>query len=224
MISAPQLPVGFSITNAKLPQTYEAAKVALANCARIDECVNWASKADALASYAKQMRDETLLKYSRRIKLRALSRAGELLKTFEAKGKRTDLEPTTGTGGKWSQRDVAKASGLSERQQITAVRVANVDSEAFEAQIESDDPPTVTDLAAQGTVPRTVPPGFQQATALLGTLKLFAEFCRDNDPVVVAQGLRAWESAKVRQNVGIIDAWLDRLVVNLPAEEEEEVA
>jgi len=38
-----------SIAAAKLPASYEAAKIALAECSRIDECKNWANKAEALA-------------------------------------------------------------------------------------------------------------------------------------------------------------------------------
>lgn len=37
----------------------------------------------------------------------------------------------------------AQEAGLSVRQQVTAVRVANVPHEAFEAQVESEVPPTV---------------------------------------------------------------------------------
>ncbi len=56
-----------SVTNARLPAAYEAAKVALANCASIDECQQWANKAEALASYAKQADDDTLRKQADRI-------------------------------------------------------------------------------------------------------------------------------------------------------------
>jgi hypothetical protein len=44
-----------------LPANYIAAKAALAECTRVDECAKWSKKAFALASYAKQMRDEALL-------------------------------------------------------------------------------------------------------------------------------------------------------------------
>jgi len=44
----------------------------------------WADKAAALASYAKQVNDESLLIMARRIKLRAHDRMGELLKAIES--------------------------------------------------------------------------------------------------------------------------------------------
>jgi hypothetical protein len=45
----------------------------------------------------------------------------------------------------------AKGAGLSERQTKTAVRVANIPADEFEATVESDDPPTVTALAQRRT-------------------------------------------------------------------------
>jgi hypothetical protein len=39
-----------------------APSAALAECERIDECKDWANRADALASYAKQAGHDTLLR------------------------------------------------------------------------------------------------------------------------------------------------------------------
>src|SRR3990167_11344690 len=81
MIMLPALPSGLpSVHNAKLPKMYEGAKEALAECSRIDECADWANKAEALASYAKQAGDESLRKTADRIQARAIRRCGELLK------------------------------------------------------------------------------------------------------------------------------------------------
>ena len=67
------------IGKARLPATYEGAKVALAECTRLDECQDWADKAEALASYAKQAQDDELRKMADRIQARAIRRCGELL-------------------------------------------------------------------------------------------------------------------------------------------------
>ena len=72
-----------SAKTALLPACYQNAKAALANCEQIDECQSWADKAAALASYARQAKDNQLLKMSTRIKDRAVRRAGELLKQIE---------------------------------------------------------------------------------------------------------------------------------------------
>lgn len=54
------LPAQITGHSASLPATYEAARTALSECARIDECQGWADKAAALASYAKQADDKQL--------------------------------------------------------------------------------------------------------------------------------------------------------------------
>lgn len=69
--------------NAPLPARYEQARTHLAQCVEIDECQDWADKAAALASYARQADDKTLENYAMRIRARAIRRAGELLKEYD---------------------------------------------------------------------------------------------------------------------------------------------
>lgn len=151
-----------NIKTARLPAIYEAAKKQLAECARVDECKEWSDKAAALASYAKQVNDESLLTMARRIKLRAHDRMGELLKAIETAGRRTDkpVEGARQRSANWSLSDVqptrtqaAREAGLSEHQQKTAMRINAVPREEFEAAVESETPPTVTELAERGTTP-----------------------------------------------------------------------
>ena len=75
---------------------------------------------------------------------------GELLKQFDAQGKRTD-QPDIGAGTNLSQKEVSAAAGISKRQAVTAVRVANVPVDQFEAAIEQPKPATVTQLAEMAT-------------------------------------------------------------------------
>lgn len=209
------LPAHIDTSGARLPQTYEAAKVALANCASIDECQDWANKAEALASYAKQADDDTLRKLADRIQARAVRRCGELLKQYDGRGR--PGENNEGAHG-ISQRQAAASAGLSEHRQLQAVRVANVPAEEFERAVESDQPPTVTRFAEMGRKVRQMPPapeGFTQATHLIGAVKRFAEFCAANNPEHVAGGVMPSEAGDLRQRVATIDAWLDRFVVNL---------
>ncbi len=145
--------------DAKLPATYETAKTALARCVRIDECAEWANKAEALASYAKQAGDATLRNTADRIQARAIRRCGELLRAIKRpdQGGRPPARNGRGTPTV-SRRQAAAQAGLSKDQQITAVRVARVPESTFEAAVEADHPPTVTKLAAQGTTPRRESP------------------------------------------------------------------
>lgn len=204
-----------SVSQARLPETYEAAKTALAECTRIDECKDWADKAEALASYARQADDDTLRKMADRIQARAVRRAGELLKTYSSPGARTDL-PNNGTDAR-SQKEAAERAKMSQRQKETAVRVANVPADDFDAAVESNDPPTVTALAEQGKKSRVPEPpeGFRQATHLIGAVRRFANFCDENAPELVAGGVLPQEIDGVRELVSTIDNWLDRFVVNL---------
>jgi hypothetical protein len=206
------------VANAPLPAVYENAKTALADCARIDECQKWANKAEALASYARQADDDTLRKLADRIQARAVRRAGQLLKTFQTgpKGGRPsgNGNGTVGVSPR-SQKQAAEDAGMSQRQRETAVRVANVPDDIFEVAVESDAPPTVTQLAEIGKKSWEVPQGFQQATRLLGAVRRFAKFCSEHEPDLVANGVLDTEVAEVRQLVATIDAWLDRFVVNL---------
>jgi hypothetical protein len=209
------LPSNISVQSAALPETYENAKTALANCAQVDECQQWANKAEALASYAKQADDDTLRKLADRIQARAVRRCGELLKQYDGRGR-----PNKNSGGAppISQRQAAGQAGMSRDQQRQAVNVANVPEDEFEGAVESDSPPTVTQLAGQGRQKRDgedAPAGFKQATHLIGSVKRFAEFCRQNNPEDVASGVMPSEAEELRKHVSTIDGWLDRFVVNL---------
>jgi hypothetical protein len=73
-----------------------------------------------------QSEDDTLEKLAMRIQSRAVSRCGELLKSLgrpEHSGRPTQNGVGTDT---ISQRQMVKDAGLSKRQQVTAVRVANL--------------------------------------------------------------------------------------------------
>lgn len=151
------VPATVNAASARLPQTYENAKTALANCAQLDECQDWADKAAALASYAKQANDDEMMKMAVRIRDRAIRRAGELLKQIEpGHGKNQNITDAADTKV-LTRAEAARQAGMSERQQVTAVRVANVPADDFEKQVESPNPPTVTKLAEQGKKPAPAP-------------------------------------------------------------------
>lgn len=210
------LPANINVSHARLPATYESAKVALSNCASLDECQEWANKAEALASYAKQADDDTLRKLADRIQARAVRRCGELLKQYDARGgdrSKSGGAPTFVP----SRADAARHAGMSRDQSITAVRVANVPADRFESAVERDAPMTVTKLAEMGKQTRveSAPAGFKEATQAIGTIKRFSDFCNQTPPELVANGVMPSEIADLRKRVATIDGWLDRFVVNL---------
>jgi hypothetical protein len=111
---------------ATLPQNYVEAKKAIAECERLDECAEWADKAAALASYARQADDMELENYARRIRLRASRRCGELLKGFDARGGDRGKSVTTLDFARRSRATVATEAGLSEHKARTAVNLADI--------------------------------------------------------------------------------------------------
>lgn len=219
--------------NGGLPANYEAAKHALAECTRIDECKTWADKAAALSSYARQAQDHTLYTLAQRIQDRATRRYGELLKQIPpARGARTDLgrAPTRGSDGQAvadppvvTRARAARDAGLSEHQAKQGLRVASIPTADFEAAVESDHPPTVTELAARGTVTRPAAPApaaadHAQAVQASALLRQFAAFCCAHEPVSIARAPGA-DADVLRGYVSTIDRWLDRLVTNLPEQD-----
>lgn len=203
MDGLPALPSDLpSVAKARLPASFEGAKYALAECERIDECKDWADRAEALASYAKQAQDDEMYKMAVRIQGRAIRRCGELLNQIRAgqgarDGKRgpDDATPLT-------RSDVAKDAGLSRRQHHTAVRIARIPDTEFEEAVEADEPPTVTALADKGRLPAAPrtdhlrgrdPQDFRAATALLGLLHHVVRTSEDIDIEAAVRGLSGRE-------------------------------
>lgn len=222
------IPANINISTARLPAAYEQAKAALIRCNNIDECVEWSDKAMALASYAKQADDETLERTATRIRARAVRRCGELLKQADGRGAHWSENRNDATDSSSrlsiSQRALANQAGMSERQQVTAVRVANVPEEMFERAVEGEEKVTVTKLANMGKQTRQPatdhlqgrdPHQFSAATHTMGAMRRFAEKCAEHDAAFIAAGVLPSEIAEARRLVASIDAWLDRFVVNL---------
>jgi hypothetical protein len=74
--------IAAAVETARLPENYQRAKLALAECEAVDQCLDWADRAAALATYARQAEDAELENYARRIRLRAVRRVGELLRAI----------------------------------------------------------------------------------------------------------------------------------------------
>lgn len=213
-----------SVANASLPATYASAKQALAECVSLDECKDWSDKAAALASYAKQAADDEMMKMATRIRDRAIRRSGELLKQIEPKpganqniGAGTDTKVLTRT-------DAAEQAGMSKRQAVTAIRVANVPSADFERQVESETPPTVTALAEQGkkSAPKPVidlegrdPGEFNRALLFVGEIESYAKAAAGFDLDALLPTLTAEEANEVRQHIAAIDAIHDRIITRI---------
>ncbi len=205
-----------SVHNARLPAAYERAKVQLAECAKVDECWEWADKAAALASYAKQSDDETLENLAVKIRARAVRRCGELLREIEPK---RGANQNIGAGGdpKVTRKRAATNAGMSERQRKTALRVANVPEAEFEAAVEADKPARIPELAERGKKKKKKPVSaeFKAATAGQGAVRALVKIAASTTPAVVVRGLREAELLPTLAMAKTAHKWLDRLISQL---------
>lgn len=211
-----------NVSTANLPATYERAKTALAECASLDECQGWADKAAALASYAKQAKDDQLERMSQRIRARAIRRAGELLKQIEPQnGTRTDLDPSMGAH---TRSEAARAAGLSKHQMVQAVRVASVPQDVFDTCVDEEKPATVTDLAEMGkrSAPEPIidlggrdPHVFNRSMHFVGMIEDYERELAESNLDVLLPGLDATEAKRVRHLIARVDAIHDQIATRI---------
>lgn len=135
---------------------YEAARTALAEAHRVDEVKDIRDKAEAMAAYARQAKDQELILWATEIKVRAERKAGELLAQASAAGELAN----SSTGGKLGmQRRFGKSPndgetypptladiGVSDHDSSRWKRLAAMSEEHFETAVA-----TAKDTAGQVT-------------------------------------------------------------------------
>jgi len=217
------LPSTMSVSGATLPKTYQAAQAALAQCSQIDECKDWADKASALASYARQSEDKELERMAQRIRARAIRRAGELIKQIEPGQGARDGKRDADSDTPLTRTQAARDAGMSERQQNTAGRIANIPEQDFEAQVESDMPPTLSQLAAQGTKKRENivdlkgrdPKEYNRAMHYVGAFENAARDMENQSHDTILPTLTDKERQRMRAAINRIDAITDKAVTRI---------
>lgn len=130
------------IDHAELPAKYKAARRALQECYRIDELKDISDKHSAIAHYAKQAKDPSLMYYAERIKLRAFERIGEILAEIKEYKER---------------KRVAEINGVAIQTANRAYEASHIPKKTRDKLIESSPPPKVSDLAEMGRryIPKT---------------------------------------------------------------------
>jgi hypothetical protein len=122
---------------------YEAARTALAEAHRVDEVKDIRDKAEAMAAYARQAKDQDLILWATEIKVRAERKAGEMLAESRTRGERA------GSGGslkKESKPATLSDIGISNDQSSRWQQLASMSEEHFEAAVA-----TAKDTAGQVT-------------------------------------------------------------------------
>lgn len=217
----------------RLPASYDEAVKAITLCESTVRCRQWADEAATMVHYAKIRDDRTLHNHALQIQLWAERRWGELDKKLHPDRRRENLVQNQAAhrneGGHISVngRRPMPDDGTSEYQRRVARRLADIPAEEFKRQVESDSPPSKTQLAEHGAVKRTIIrdtssfdavsqpfSGAQQHQAL----KAFAEFCESTDPISLASGVTAEDRETVRAFVTIAERWLEQFVDNLSSD------
>lgn len=124
---------------------YEQARHALAECHRVDEVKDIRDKAEAMAAYARQAKDQELILWATEIKVRAERKAGELLGQMKDRG---ELTPHGGDRKSESRSDTTNLNsiGVSADQSSRWQSLASMSDEHFEAAVA-----TAKDTAGQVT-------------------------------------------------------------------------
>lgn len=111
---------------------YEQARQALAECHRVDEVKDIRDKAEAMAAYARQAKDQDLILWATEIKVRAERRAGEMLNQSRSSGERA-----ASGGSLRKESNVATLSdiGISKDQSSRWQALAAMPEEHFETAV-----------------------------------------------------------------------------------------
>jgi len=185
--------------DAPLPLKYDQARALLADCDEVDEVLDIADKAAALATYARQAQDTELEAMAQRIRLRAHQRMGELLRSSKVHpGGRPSK--TTGTvppvSAPPTRKAIAAAVGTSEQTLKDAVAIANIPGDEFEQVVEQPKPPSVRKLARQGKgkgKPRKPPPPPDSPGAHTLKIVKFSTYLDDVDFDALVTHVKAME-------------------------------
>jgi hypothetical protein len=124
------------------------------------------------------------------------------------------MEPSMSNGPFEPRAHAAPAAGPSVQQRKTAVRIGAASEAEFEQQVESDDPPMVTQLADQGRTPAPSTVDYETPEECQAVLE-FGKFCSTHEPIGLARRCNPGDVAMLRQWVAAVDRWLDRFVSNL---------
>jgi hypothetical protein len=204
------------------PAIYAEAKTKLQEVIDLDVGHEWTNQAHALAQKAKILHDDDVFKLAKRIQLQAYRRCGEIIDRIPpAHGANQNI--VEGTLKKVTRTSAALDAGLSVHQRNTALRLVTIDKAAFNAAVEGDPPPTVTQLAYtvesaffSHVLKKKIPTReFREPLdGNVSRIEWFARWCRWHRP-------NYWAGTAnvdcVRRQIHEIRDWLDRYESALPA-------
>jgi hypothetical protein len=210
-----------AIAETGFPVSYEEARQAIAKCESPFECRTMADQAAAMAVYARMRDDTDLLNRAVRLQAWAARRWGELDKELNPDRRQENLKQNQTPYRKAHARPIGETvpltDGTTEYQRKISRRLAAIPEPEFTRQVESENPPTVTQLAEQGKVTRVRDPEYSQAADPCPAIQTFAEFAASNDAAELAQVVTAEQAQMVRDMVKRAARWLTEFWDNIPA-------
>jgi hypothetical protein len=204
------------LETARFPDNYIRARKAIHECALVDEVTAWANRSAAMATYAREISDRSMLDDAIRIQARALERLGEML--AEMPGSRDD------------KRVFAEQHGISSGNFNKATNLVQVPKAVREEMIEGTPPATANKIASEAKPSERFPDqrrtsaeihadwlrkGFERQLAQ--DLFSYASNVKMNhiDPIKTARhfnlGHESYSGARatLKESVGIVLEWLD---------------
>ena len=113
---------------------YEAARSALAEAHRVDEVKDIRDKAEAMAAYARQAKDQELILWATEIKVRAERKAGELLAQVPRQ-QSSGRKPANSSDRQTDYQKALADNGLTQTAAYQYERLAAMPQEHFETAI-----------------------------------------------------------------------------------------
>lgn len=122
---------------------YDNARKALAEAHAVDEVKDIRDKAEAMAAYARQAKDQDLIAWATEIKIRAERKCGQILAEMKANGERATRggDGTNQHGGNVVSRDNSSPTlpslGISRDQSSRWQKLADMPEEHFETAVST---------------------------------------------------------------------------------------
>lgn len=202
-----------------VPIKYEEACRALVECRSIDDAKYFSDKADALSAWAKIYKNDEAGIESRRLKLHAYRRMGQIayeLRPNVRKGSPPGI--TFGSGSLPGAPALLREAGLKLMPANQASKLARMSEENFNAIVNLPRPPSPSAARGMYVENSTVSDAWRLLViSQSANIQSFSYFINKHpDPKILAMGLRKDEALKVRRYVHQIIDWLDEFERHLP--------
>jgi hypothetical protein len=220
----PKSPTGIKgVKKADLPALYRAAENALAAAKDKDEVKEWDNKAAALASYARQAKDRTLLNYANLIRNRAQRRMNDILKELPKgqRGPKNNFSPQRTK----TRRDAEDDLGMTARERHQTKAIGEMDQSQFDAHNSPTaekvpSPHALATLASRANGRASPKPSPQDprsdeskmATKLLNLIDEFQHSRRSIRPLLAVKGMTPKELQLCRDQVQAERVWLGKVL------------